>query len=183
MIAICSIVPAANSLYWAQTSPVPQCIAFDNGIYYGAGMGAMTFYTGNADNSIYRYDWTPTGQAPTILIANGTSMGIINPKGMVTDTRGRLYVSSQITAGVIVMVNITNTGLVSASTFYSGSLLNLPGPLAIDNLGNLYVANRVRCSDGLYKAPVISLVVVVPVHTLSHPRNSSFRLSVSVHRV
>jgi sugar lactone lactonase YvrE len=137
-------VPLSNSIYYAQTSPVPQCIAFDNGIYLGAGVGNTVFYTGNADNSIIRYDWVLAGAPGVTIVSNtvGPVMGINNPRGMVTDTQGRLYVSNA-GGNSILRLNITNTLLVSASVFYSGALLNNPGPLAIDNLGNIYVASRV----------------------------------------
>ena len=82
------VVPASNNLYYAQTSPIPQCIAFDNGIYTGGPSGNSIFYTGNADNSIIKYTWiatAPTGAAGTVLISatDGTALGINNPKGMV----------------------------------------------------------------------------------------------------
>jgi hypothetical protein len=127
----------------------PQCICFDTGTYTGSPSGNMIFYTGNADNSITRYVWSTTPNAGTTLVSAGagTAMGINAPRGMVTDTFGRLYVTSQL-SNTIVRLNITNQLVVSASIFFSGALLSQPGPLAIDNLNNIYVANKVSEQSG-----------------------------------
>ncbi|HUO06367.1 MAG TPA: choice-of-anchor D domain-containing protein [Candidatus Binataceae bacterium] len=98
--------------------------------------GSITVYSANAN-----------GNASPIATINGSNTGLNNPQGVALDSVGNIYVANSIGgaagAGSITIYPAGSNGNMAPSATISGSTTGMdqPSGIALDEKGNIYVAN------------------------------------------
>jgi sugar lactone lactonase YvrE len=103
-----------------------------------------------ATNTVTVYAANANGNVPPIAVIGGSKTRLTNPTGIALDASGRIYVlnGAKYRNGIITVYPPlgTSTGILNqtpiAAIAGSKTLLNYPTGIALDSLGNIYVANE-----------------------------------------
>jgi sugar lactone lactonase YvrE len=107
------------------------------------------YVTNNATNTVTVYAANASGNVPPIAVIGGSKTKLTDPKGIALDASGMIYVlngenrkgSIMVYPPVGISTGILNEAPI-ATIAGSKTRLHSPGGIALDSLGNIYVANE-----------------------------------------